>query len=312
MTDISTLTNFEKSFDYLLKSMVNISEKIEKNNKIEKKTFWRKQTERFSSYCYSIREKLEDKTNEIIKNKIIKPMYDIHSINFTNRLIDDNNKVQDSFLKIELNKGFSFKQKPDGLFLFSEGLYLPISDVYTRSVKYSKEKNVPYPAQILLGLYKSIYYTVKNDIEENEKKILEDNINIIMNVLENNEEEEKEDYKKPLNPMDMINNFTKNLDFNSLGDIFNMTKNGNENGNEFSEIFQKVSEQIKKGKNPLDDLGKIMKEMSMNMIDKEETSSSPQEETSSSPQEETSSSPQEETSSSPQEETSSSPQEETS
>jgi len=45
-----------------------------------------------------------------IKNKIIKPMYDIHSINFTNRLIDDNNKVQDSFLKIELNKGFSFTQ----------------------------------------------------------------------------------------------------------------------------------------------------------------------------------------------------------
>ena len=306
------LSSLPRSLEFLITSMVNACSHITRTEILDGKPSWMIQSEKFSSFFDRIRDNEDAVSN--FKSKILSPVFGEYHNDLINSIINDNDVVQDDFLKtvFEEDKVFKLRSKPVGLFFSIDKLFLPVSEVYTKSVAYSvkhKNENFPYNVNILLGLFSVFFVYAKEEGDMGSAEMIKKNIDVLSESLEV--------FDKPSaaqrGPMNMLQNILGNIDMGQLGQMMGKVTGDDKASKEFGEVFGQMTEVIKSGGNPLEAMGDIIKNASTRLAEEEkletvEETSEPVEETSE-PVEETSE-PVEETSE-PVEETSE-PVEETS
>jgi len=67
----------------------------------------------------------------------------------------------------------------------------------------------------------------------------------------------------------MLQNLMQNFDFSQLSDMMGKVTGDEKASKEFSEVFGKMTESIKDGKNPLESMGDIIKDVSSRMEDED-------------------------------------------
>ena len=271
------VSNFSSSMGFLIESMLETLTYISRGNIMENKPSYTVQTEKFFSFYEKIASSSEkDKQTllENLKQKVVGPVYDKYSLNFLNKLVSDEGKVEDSFIKVPASaSGDSLKIRttPGGIYFQISKVFLPISEVYTEAVKVSlqhKGENLPFPNKILLGLYSVIFHSVKDRLDRDTSNYFTENIKTLNESLEVCDEVKE----KPTDqgPMGLIKNMLGNIDFNQIGDMMAKVSGDEKSSKEFSDVFGKLSESIKNGSNPLEVMGDIIKQATVEAAEHEE------------------------------------------
>ena len=277
--NVDQIATLEGSMQFLINTMVKTCKYITRDHLLENKPFWMVQTEKFSSLFNRIKDKLE--AVESFRHKVVAPIYETHNVNLLNKLVGDDGIVQDDFLKITLHQTNDFRINitPGGVYFQLDKLFLPISEVYTQAVNYSlthKNENIPFPVQILLGFYSSIYQAVKDKEEAESMEMLKQNI---QTLLEGMEVCDQPPAKVNKGPVDMLQNMLGNIDMGQIGEMMGKVTGDPQASKEFGEVFGKMTEVIKNGGNPLDAMGDIIKSASMRAHDEPVVSQENSEET---------------------------------
>lgn len=265
--NVEQLSSLEGSMKFLIDAMVKTCKYITRERLLENKPFWMVQTEKFSSLFNRIKDKLE--AVESFRHKVVAPVYETHNVNLLNRLIDEDGTVQDDFLKVTLQQTNDFRINitPGGVYFQLDKLFLPISEVYTQAVNYSlahKDENVPYPVQILLGFYSSVYQAVKDKEEAESMDLLKQNIQTLVDGMEVCDQPSTKANK---GPVDMLQNMLGNIDMGQIGEMMGKVTGDPQASKEFGEVFGRMTEVIKNGGNPLEAMGDIIKNASMRSHD---------------------------------------------
>ena len=269
---LDRIKNFPSSLSFLIDTVVQSGKYVYQQEVSIDKPLWLTQSEKFSSFFERVKH--NEEALDKFKNGVVKPVYLKYELDFNDKIVGDDNKIKDSYLKILDDEDEDFKIKtPGGLFFKAEKFYLPFSEVYNK-VKSLKKKNSPYPLLLLIGLYSTVYNAVRNQETEDTNMFFRDNIQVLHEGLEGCEGI----HKKPVqnNPMDMLQNMMKNFDFSQLSDMMGKVTGDEKASKEFGEVFGKMTESIKKGENPLLSMGEIVKDISSKM--EEEDKSIPVEE----------------------------------
>lgn len=291
------IATFESSFSFLIDSMLKTCHFLSKNVESKTKSSWSIQTEKFSSFFERIRSKTDVMDN--LRSKVVYPIFDTNSSFILDKLISDDNVVQDEFMKVEedTTTDFKIKTKARGILFSVDRLYLPISEVYTEAVNYSisnKRENIPFPVQILLGFYSCIYHSILGVESDEQASLVKQNIDVLVDSLETCDVPKEQNTR---NPMNMLQSMLGNIDMKQIGEMMGKVTGDKEASKEFGEVFGKMTEAIKSGSNPMEIMGDIIKNAAENTEDVDVDSSGPPgEEVSETPQAEVSETPQEEVS----------------
>ena len=253
------ISTFHSSLGFLIESMLNTCNFINKNTDLHTKSSWSIQTEKFSSFFERIRT-----NNEVIENlrsKVVYPIFDSNSSFLLGKLIDDKNVVQDDFMKVSEDNSNDFKLTTGarGIVISVSKLFLPISEVYTDAVNYSvnhKKENIPFPVQILLGFYSCIYHSILGVESDDQAQMIKENIDVLVDSLESCDVPREQSNK---NPMNMIQNMLGNIDMKQIGDMMSKVTGDKDASKEFGDVFGKMTEAIKSGTNPMEIVGDIIK-----------------------------------------------------
>ncbi len=264
--NVDQVSTLEKSVEFLIDSMSKAGQYINRERFLENKPFWMIQTEKFSSLFSRIKDKLEAVEN--FRKKVLVPVYETHNANLLSQLISDEGVVQDDFLKVTLQQtnDFRIKTTPGGVYFQLDKLFLPISEVYTQVVNYSvahKNENIPYPVQILIGFYSSLYHAVKDSEDNESMTLLKKNIEVLTDSMETCDQP----VKKSKGPIDVLQNMLGNIDMGQIGEMMGKVTCDPQASKDFGEVFSKMTEVIKDGGNPLDAMGDIIKSASMRASD---------------------------------------------
>jgi hypothetical protein len=255
------LKTFPSSVGFLVDTMIQAGKHVYRQKNMVEKPFWLVQSEVFSSFFEKIKHN-EQGVNKL-KNDVFKPLYEEYEGHFNGNLIDPNNKVQDDFLKVDVNdkqEGVRIV-KSQGLFFKAGKGCLPFSDTYSQVVKYNKEKNSPYPLLLLIGLYSSIYNAVKDQETVETNNFFIKNIQILINGLEGCDGVPKK--KVENNPMNMLKNMMSNF---NIGEMMGDDKMGKE----FGDVFSQMQSAMEEGGNPMEAMGKVFKNISSKMSEMEQ------------------------------------------
>ena len=271
----SIVSNFEKSFNFLIKSLSDTCEFLNKQD-IENRNQWLIQVERFSSVFERIKN--EGSKNgqlhplEGLKDNIIYPIFQEHSTMLTALVVEDD-VIRDSFIKIPKD---SSDEKPRGIKLEIGKFYLPVSEIYTDIVSVAVNNpniNVVLPIRILLGFFSTVYHTITLKEDDQTLVLVKENIDKLISYIEVNELPRRQ--KASTNPMDMIQKALGNIDMSKISDMFNKVSGNSEASKEFNDVLSKMSDGMKNGKPFTDVMGDLVKEASVNAsMDEEEISSS--------------------------------------
>ena len=273
----SIVSNFEKSFNFLIKSLSDTCEFLNKQD-IENRNQWLIQVERFSSVFERIRnEGAKDgqlHPLEGLKDNIIYPIFQEHSTMLTALVVEDD-VIRDSFIKIPKD---SAEEKPRGIKLEIGKFYLPVSEIYTDIVSVAVNNpniNVVLPIRILLGFFSTVYHTITLKEDDQTLVLVKENIDKLISYIEVNELPQRQ--KAPSNPMDMIQRALGNIDMSKISDMFNKVSGNSEASKEFNDVLSKMSDGMKSGKPFTDVMGDLVKEASINASADEEDSTENQE-----------------------------------
>ena len=260
------VSDFKSSLSFLVDSMLETISFSSKGDVLGNKPACAVQTEKFFSFYEKVmtsRESDQEVLLQNLKTKVISPFYEQHSISFMNNLVDEDGKVNDDFLKFSTTSDSSLKIRttPEGLYFQISKVFLPISEVYTMALRLSlrnKGENLPFPNKILLGLYSVVFFTVRDTLSKDTVGYFEENLKTLRESLEVCDEVKPKETAS--GPMGMIQNMLGNIDFNQIGDMMAKVSGDEKSSKEFSEVFGKLSESIKSGQNPLDVMGDIIKQ----------------------------------------------------
>ena len=262
------LSSLPRSLEFLITSMVNACSHITRTEILDGKPSWMIQSEKFSSFFDRIRDNQDAVSN--FKSKILSPVFGEYHNDLINSIINDNDVVQDDFLKtvFEEDKVFKLRSKPVGLFFNIDKLFLPVSEVYTKSVAYSvkhKNENFPYNVNILLGLFSVFFVYAKEEGDMGSAELIKKNIDVLSESLEV--------FDKPSaaqrGPMNMLQNILGNIDMGQLGQMMGKVTGDDKASKEFGEVFGQMTEVIKSGGNPLEAMGDIIKNASTRLAEEE-------------------------------------------
>ena len=260
------VSDFTSSMTFLIDSMLETLNFVSSGNIISNKPSHTVQTEKFFSFYEKVASSQSSDRQVLIDNlqsKVVSPVYDKYSLNFLNRLVSDEGKVEDSFLKVSATDKDSLKIRttPEGLYFQISKVFLPVSEVYTESVRVSlqhKGENLPFPNKILLGLYSTVHHAVRDRLDRDMNNYFDENIKTLKESLDVCDEVKQ---KPPdQGPMGLIKNMLGNIDFNQIGDMMSKVSGDEKSSKEFSEVFGKLSDTIKSGGNPLEVMGDIIKQ----------------------------------------------------
>ena len=264
------VSDFKSSMSFLVDSMLETLNYASKGNFIGTKPSHTVQTEKFFSFYEKVMSSSgSDQTvlMENLRSKVVAPVYEKYSINFMNHLVSSEGSVEDDFLKVKGGDdqgSLKIRITPDGLFFQISKVFLPVSEVYTEAVKISlknKEDNLPFPNKILLGLYSTVFFAVRDTLGVDARGYFDENIKTLKESLDVCDEVKPA--PRDNGPMGMIKNMLGNIDMNQIGDMMAKVSGDEKSSKEFSEVFGKLSDSIKSGKNPLDVMGDIIKEATM-------------------------------------------------
>ena len=264
------VADFKSSLSYLIESMMETNTYITSRNIFGSKPSYAVQTEKFFSFYEKVMASSSQERDTLLENlrtKVVTPFYQKHSVSFMSNLVGEDGKVDDGFLKVSEDSGDSLKIKttPHGMFFQIAKVFLPISEVYTHAVKISiqnKQENISFPNKILLGLYTTVYHAVRESLNPEISEYFQKNVEILMESLEVSADASAPQPSES-GPMGVIRNMLGNIDFNQIGDMMSKVSGDEKSSKEFGEVFGKLSESIQSGKNPLEVMGDIIKNASM-------------------------------------------------
>ena len=253
------ISTFQSSLGFLIDSMLNTCNFLNKNTDLQTKSSWSIQTEKFSSFFERIRTNSE--VIENLRSKVVHPIFDSNSSFVLGKLINEDNVVQDDFMKVSEDDSEEFKIKTGarGITISVSKLFLPISEVYTEAVNYSvknKKENIPFPVQILIGFYSCMYHSILGVESDDQAQMVKENIDVLVESLESCDVPREQSNR---NPMNMIQNMLGNIDMKQIGDMMSKVTGDKEASKEFGEVFGKMTEAIKSGTNPMEIVGDIIK-----------------------------------------------------
>lgn len=276
---LDRIKDFPSSVSFLTDTMIQSGKYVYQNEGMLGKPFWLAQSEKFSSFYERIKRKEE--AIDKLKLDVFKPVFSKYELEFNSKLINDENKVQDEFLKVLLEdeEASSSSSSMDLMINNSRGLYfkagklpLPFSETYSQVTAHNKKyqiKNNPYPLLLLVGLYSSIFNAVKEQETAMTNQCFKDNIQILLDGLEGCDGIPKRK-QTDNNPMSMLQNMMQSFDFGELSKMMGKVTGDEKAAAEFGEVFGKMTESIKKGDNPLESMGEIIKNVSSRMEDEED------------------------------------------
>jgi hypothetical protein len=263
------VNDVKSSLSLLMTSMVDAGRQMMRETFGMQKPSWLSQTERFESFFSQLA--VDDSAIDSFKEKFVVPLYKKHELSFTAPVINDNDVIQDDFIKIKGEETqLKLRKEPRGLFLHSDegaalkSLYLPISEAYTSAVDMSmknKQRNVMLPVRILLGFYSTLFYSLK-DLPEHathdELESIRSNIKVLNEYMESLDT--KEESEQDEGPMGLIKGLLGNVNFDQIGEMMNKVTNDEKASEEFKSVFDKMTQGIQGGKAPMDVMGDIIKE----------------------------------------------------
>lgn len=266
---LEKIKTFGSSVSFLVDTMVQTGKHIFQREAMISKPSWLIQSEKFSSFIDRIKRKEE--ALDKLKIDVFKPVYEKHEADFNSSLVNSDNVVVDDFIKIIEDESEDFRlPRQQGLYFQADKLYLPFSEVYTSILNFNKThkiKNSAYPLLLLLGLYTSVFNSVKEKEPQATHEIFKKNIQVLLDSLEGCDGIPK---KRPENnSMNMLQNLMGNFDFKQLSDMMGKVTGDEKASKEFGEVFGKMTESIKEGKNPLESMGEIIKNVSARMEDED-------------------------------------------
>lgn len=260
------VADFTSSMTFLIDSMLETLNFVSSGHIISNKPSHTVQTEKFYSFYEKVASSQSSDRQVLIDNlqsKVVSPVYDQYSLNFLNQLVSDEGKVEDSFLKVSPADRDSLKIRttPEGLYFQISKVFLPVSEVYTEAVRVSlqhKGENLPFPNKILLGLYSTIHHAVRDRLDRDMNNYFVENIRTLKESLDVCDEVKPTPVDQ--GPMGLIKNMLGNIDFNQIGDMMSKVSGDEKSSKEFSEVFGRLSDTIKSGGNPLEVMGDIIKQ----------------------------------------------------
>lgn len=260
--DATKISDLISSVDYLINSMSNTGKYLSRGELLAGKPSWLGQTERFSSFFDRIKDNSE--IIEKFRTRVVLPLYNRYNVNLNSKLIDTDNKVQDTYIKIKINNtnDFKLKTEPEGIYLNIERFFLPVSEAYSRVLAHetkNKDQNNLYATCILIGFYSVLYHSALPDEGKENLEGLYENITLMVSALDVLEKPE------PVNnggPMAMFQNFMKNIDLGQIGEMMSkITNDDTANGN-LGDVLKKMGSAVEKGENPFNIMEDIVKEAS--------------------------------------------------
>lgn len=257
---IDKLKNFSSSLNFLIDTMVQSGKYLYRQQGMVEKPFWLVQSEVFSSFFEKIKH--NEQGVDKLKNDVVKPIYEEYEINFNTDLIDSSNKVQDDFLKVDINKNELKVVNASGLVIKAGKGLLPFSDVYSHIIKNNKDKNSPYPLLLLIGLYGTVFNAVKDQETVETINIFKKNIQNLIDGLESCDGMPKR--KEENNPMSMLKNMLSSFNFKEmLGD--------DKMGKDFGDVITQMQGAMSETDNPMEAMGKVFKNISSKMNEYEQS-----------------------------------------
>ena len=265
---LEKIKTFSSSVSFLVDTMIQVGKHVYQREAMISKPSWLIQSEKFSSFFDRIKRKEE--AMDKLKTGVFRTVYEDYEAQFNSSLVNSDSVVVDDFLKVEESEASDVLKvpQPQGLFFKAEKLYLPFSDVYSTILKFNKShgvKNSAYPILLLIGLYTSVFNAVREKETESTHKIFKDNIQILLDSLEGCDGVPKR--RQENNSMNMLQNIMGNFDFKQLSEMMGKVTGDEKASKEFGEVFGKMTESIKQGKNPLESMGEIIKQASARMED---------------------------------------------
>lgn len=262
----SSVSDFRSSMSFLIDSMLETLTYLSRGRIMLGKQPYHVQTEKFSSFYDKVSE--DETLLQNLQAKVVVPVFNNHSMSFLNPLVGADGKVADEFLKCskkeEEGSDFKIKTAPDGIYFQISKVFLPVSEVYTEAVRISVERkgeNLPFPKKILLGLYSVIFHAIHSETSKDQLDMINENRTVLAESLESCDDTPQR--AQDSGPMGMIKNILGNIDFNQIGEMMQKVSGDENSSKEFGEVFGKISETIKDGGNPLEAMGDIIKQVSM-------------------------------------------------
>lgn len=263
---LDKIKSFNGSVSFLVDTMIQAGKHIFQREAMISKPSWLIQSEKFSSFFDRIKRKEE--ALDKLKTDVFRPVYENYEGDFNCSLVNSDNVVSDDFLKVKDSEVTDVLKvpQPEGLFFKADKLYLPFSEVYTQILAFNKShgiKNSAYPILLLIGLYSSVFNAVKEKETQTTHEVFKANIQILLDSLEGCDGVPKR--RQENNSMNMLQNIMGNFDFKQLSDMMGKVTGDEKASKEFGEVFGKMTESIKQGKNPLESMGDIIKTASARM-----------------------------------------------
>lgn len=261
-----TVSDFKSSMSFLIDSMLETLNFVSRGRIMLGKQPYHVQTEKFSSFYDKVSE--DEGLLQNLQAKVVVPVFNTHSMSFLNPLVGADGKVADEFLKCqkkdEDSTEFKIKTVPEGIYFQIAKVFLPVSEVYTEAVRVSVERkgeNLPFPKKILLGLYSVIFHAIREETAGDQLEMINENRKVLAESLESCDDTPQRTQES--GPMGMIKNLLGNIDFNQIGEMMQKVSGDENSSKEFGEVFGKISDTIKDGGNPLEAMGDIIKQVSM-------------------------------------------------
>jgi hypothetical protein len=284
-----SVSDFKSSMSFLIDSMLETLTFVSRGRIMLGKQPYHVQTEKFSSFFDKVSE--DETLLQNLQSKVVVPLFNTHSMSFLNPLVGADGKVSDEFLKCQKKDDdtseFKIKTAPEGLYFQISKVFLPVSEVYTEAVRISVERkgdNLPFPKKILLGLYSVIFHAIREETSGDQLEMINENRKVLAESLESCDDAPQR--TQDSGPMGMIKNLLGNIDFNQIGEMMQKVSGDENSSKEFGEVFGKISETIKDGGNPLDAMGDIIKQVSMQAAEEEESTAVVEEESTAAEEEE--------------------------
>ncbi len=269
----NSVSDFKSSMSFLVESMLETLTYLSRGRIMLGKQPYHVQTEKFSSFFDKVAE--DETLLQNLQSKVVVPVFNTHSMSFLNALVGADGKVADEFLKCskkEEGSDFKIKTTPEGIYFQISKVFLPVSEVYTEAVRISVERkgeNLPFPKKILLGLYSVVYHAIHDETSKDQLEMINENRTVLAESLESCDDTSTRPQES--GPMGMIKNLLGNIDFNQIGDMMQKVSGDENSSKEFGEVFGKISDTIKDGGNPLEAMGDIIKQVSMQVAEEDAT-----------------------------------------
>lgn len=277
------MNSFADAMEYFFKSIEEFG--LAHRKETGRKPSYLEQCEKFQSMIDKAMEKYHDTVYEKIQTKVMMPIYENHILDFSGKITDESGRIQDGFIRLadEPSRDLTIRSVPKGMYLEFHSRIVPISEIYTRAVKFSlrSDDRPPYPNKILLGLFYMIQRTlVEQDTGSESLEAIQKNITVLEESLEELDEPEESSQQGFLGGL--FNGLFQNEETKKISESFqNFVKSDNFQ-EQFGTILSSVQDVVKNAdtSNPMEmisnlaqseDMKKMFNDLSMKQASSQES-----------------------------------------